>query len=127
MKGFDPIATADVSSEIATMAYHHAEKRVGGSATASAIMECIVAAATPMLSGLFNGATTQERLLFVLVMTGACATIKDNGGDNYNLEISVTPDTLNEAFNTYTRLTGKDIKPHLPMPMLDFAAERVLN
>lgn len=68
----------------------------------------------------------QERLLFTLVLTGACATVYEDGNSEqgqYGMTINVCPKTLNEAFRKFTLLTGSDIRKYLPQPMLDFAAQ----
>lgn len=111
---------------IAAMSTSHASKQPCESAAASAIMACVVGAATPMIGGMFSGGTLQERLLFSLVLAGACTTLTDEQG-GFGCRIEVTPETLGDAFNTFTRLTGVDMRPHLPEQMVAFAAKRSLN
>lgn len=121
-------ASSVVTAKIAEIAQEHAESQDNPAGATSAVIECMVAAAAPLISGLFSGGTIQERLLFSLVMAGSCASIHQHDSDNFfGLQVDISPETLNEAFNTYTKLTGSDIKQFLPKPMLDFAASRVLN
>lgn len=112
---------------ISAMTTLHAASAGGASACAGAVIECIVGAAMPMINNLFAGGTIQERLLFSLVLAGTCTTLTKEDNDNFGCRIEVKPETLTEAFNTFTRLTGVDIRPHLPKPMVDFAAKRSLN
>jgi hypothetical protein len=111
-----------VAGQIAEMTAGLAASRKGASAAASAVIECMVAAAEPLIIGLFkdNGSTLQERLLFTLVLVGACSTL-DRDSDHLSLQVEISPTTLNEAFQTYKGLTGKDMTKHVPEEMRKFA------
>ena len=110
-------------SRIAELTAGHANGRSDGGAAAGAVIECIVGATVPMVASMFNGGTLQERLLFALVLAGACTQMGD-AKEDYSVIISVTPENLREAFNVFTKLTGHDMRPNLPKAMLAFAAER---
>lgn len=116
---------SQVAAKVAEISAVLAAKRKGPAQAASAAIECMVAAASPLVGAMFNGGTMQERLLFSLVLAGACSTMGD-AGNNFSLEVTVSPDTIREAIDIYSRLTGNDIKPHLPHQMVNFAA-RALN
>lgn len=116
------LAAHPIPNSIAEMSAQYATGRENATGSASAVMECIVAATSPLVGALFTGGTLQERLLFSLIMAGACAHLGDHSKEDYSLTISVTPDTIREAINVYQRLTSKDIRPYLPQPMLKFAA-----
>lgn len=103
----------------------HATQAVGASEAAGNTIECIVGATTPLINSLFTGGTLQERLLFVLVLAGACATLREetdtNNKPEYSLRIQVCPETLREAFTKFTHLTGTDMRPNLPPSMVKFS------
>ena len=105
--------------------------RKGASACTSAVLECVTGAAIPLVMGLSNdeGLSVQDRLLFTLVLTGACVHLDDASHTDLGMHISVTPETVTEAFRTYQLLTGRDIKPYLPASMVEFAnrAARSIN
>ena len=102
-----------------------ASKRRGASETAMANIECIAASTTPLMSSLFKDVGAQDRLLFTLVLAGACITAKlehsDDSRDDFSFEICLSPETIQEAFRVYQLITGRDIKPYLPAPMIEFA------
>ncbi len=105
--------------------------RKGATACTSAILECVTGAAIPLVIGLSNdeGLSIQDRLLFTLVLTGACVHLADASQTELGMQVSVTPENVTEAFRVYQLITGRDIKPHLPGPMVEFAnrAARSIN
>lgn len=115
------------ASAIAAMAASLAEKRNGGSAAASAIIECMVAAATPMVADLFIGGTLQERLLFTLIFAGSCATMRNETNGAFSVAVEVSPENLTDAFLVFEKVTGKDIRRHLPKTMVRFAETAALQ
>lgn len=121
------VLSGNTLSEIAQISADLASQRSGAAAQTSAIIECVVAAASPLMHHLFNGGTIQERLLFSLALVGACSNLKDENRGNYGLTVSICPDTVTEAINVYTQITGNDIKQHLPRSLLKFAEQRILN
>lgn len=116
--------TAD---KIAELSHLLASQRKGASASASAIMECTVGALEPMIQRMFSGGTLQERLLFSLVLTGACCSLEEKREDAHGLTVHVCPENLREAFRLYTTLTGKSIQSYLPTQMVQFAGIELLN
>jgi len=122
------MSSNNITSRVAEMVACHSSDRKEATSTIGAVIECVVGAASPLVSsGMFTGGTMQDRLLFTLVLAGACASLADHSDSNFELRVSVTPETLREAFDVFTRLTDKDIQHHLPKPMVAFAAQRVLN
>lgn len=106
-----------VYAQIAMLSQQYANSKESASQRTCAAIECLVGAASPLMVGdLFIGGTLQERLLFTLVLVGACTTITKEGA-----MIDVRPETLKEAFSTFSLLTDKDIRPSLPDGMIRFA------
>ena len=105
--------------------------RKGASACTSAILECVTGAAIPLVIGLSNdeGLSIQDKLLFTLVLTGACVHLDNASEDEFGMRVSVTPANVTEAFRVYQLITGRDIKPYLPASMVEFAnrAARSIN
>lgn len=99
----------------------------GGAAQAiGAIAQCIFAASMPALHAMFNEksgekASAQERFLFAIVLAGSVTTVTDDTEESMVCKVKVTPETISEAITVYTKLTGKDITPFLPEPMVRFA------
>lgn len=112
------------------MASELAHTQDNASKQAGAIIECMIAASSPLLVNLFGDeAPHQDRMLFALALAGACSTLVKESEDNYGLTVEVSPSTLNEAMRVYMLLTGKDIRPYLPVNFLKFAdsEQRTLN
>jgi hypothetical protein len=105
--------------------------RKGATACTSAILECVTGAAIPLVMGLSNdeGLSVQDRLLFTLVLTGACVHLDDASHTDLGMHVAITPETVTEAFRVYQLLTGRDIKPFMPPSMVEFAnrAARSIN
>ncbi len=113
--------SSKITAEIALASTKLAATRTGATQATSAIIECAVAALSPIVSQMFEGGTMQERLLFSLVLAGACSTLSEDK-DGFGLTVEISPKILAEAFDVYSRLTGKDIKPFLPKNMVRFAS-----
>lgn len=120
-------ASSKITAGIAQVSRELAARRKGPAQSISAAIECMVAAASPLVSAMFDGGTMQERLLFTLVLAGSCASLKDHGSEEFGLEVEVCPKTIGDAISIYSQITGHDIKPHLPPAMTKFAESRVLN
>lgn len=116
-------ATPDKITDLATI---HAATAGGASQATGNIIECIIGAATPLLKSLFNGGTMQERLLFALVLAGAATHLTEADG-GFGVTINICPETLHEAAETYVKLTGNDIRQHLPPLMVEFMNQHVVN
>lgn len=122
-----PEVRIDEVSDVAAFASKLASGRGNASSQASAIIECMVAAASPLIGSLFSDGSHQDRLLFTFILAGACTNFNKVSEQNYGMKIEVSPGTVAEAFRVYQLVTGKDIKPCLPTEMVKFAEARVLN
>jgi hypothetical protein len=109
--------------QIAEITAHHAGRCEDAATTAGTIVNCIVGATLPMVGTMFSGGTLQERLLFTLVLAGACASLEGRS-DECSVTVSVTPESLREALATYAKITGGDIRQYLPKSMMAFAGQR---
>lgn len=100
----------------------------GPNGAIAAATRCIVAAAGPLCASLFSDKVpSQDRLLFTLILTGACANFTVESHDAFHhgveCEVSVGPKMFQEALDVYQRMTGKDMSGGLP-PGFTHAAER---
>jgi hypothetical protein len=109
--------------QIAAMTTKYAAECEGGSETARSVVECIVGATLPLVASMFSGGTPQERMLFALALTGACVNVTDHR-DAYKVEVSVSPEAIREALGVFHRITGGDIRQHLPKQMLEYASQQ---
>lgn len=95
------------------------------SPTASATIQCIVAAAKP-LTHIFDDnsrVTLQEKLLFTLVLAGSCSTLTDEGELGEGLEIEISPRNISSALDTYKKIMDRDLTYTLCPALQHFVAQ----
>lgn len=119
--GGSPQAVADMTARFAAGEAARSNKSAKASPTAAAIMQCVTAAACPMF-GIFEGdISEQDKLLFTLVLTGACTTLHERDNDGATgCEVEICPDNIRSAVSIYKKLTGKDVVPYLNESLASF-------